>query len=502
MKKVKNTLTSLVPDTLMPDRTGMEMRPPVPKVPAKRKRVLLEYASMFSVDGTPGDIAITEGQLAIFDAIIFNRIFKRIQIVCSTQYGKSLWVALACIILTCILGKSVAIVAPSKEKAKIIMRYFAQYLGENPLFYTKLAKDSRLERLRQEESKERITFNNGGTIFLISADQKNSKKSVEAAMGAGAEVVIGDEYCLIQDATESTIYRMIAGKGKRAAYIKIGNPFYAAPPNSHFLKSWLQIDTYHRIFIDYRQALKEGRYVPEFIDQARSKPLFDILYESLFPDLSVMDADGFRLLVLPEQIKFGMTPELMKEMMAKERAENNGKLKIAPKLGCDIGGGGNWNVFALRWGKFASVVGKNRSNNIMSNVGDIQKLMEEYGVLAEDVNIDDIGIGRGVSDRMKELGHAINAVNVGEAARIDPESFANLKAELCWEARKWCMDEKSRMDRLEEWVQLTWLRYKVLSDKKVQMEDKKKLKERTGASPDFAEAFYLTFAQQPFIGFA
>ena len=60
---------------------------------------------------------------------------------------------------------------------------------------------------------------------------------------------------------------------------------------------------------------------------------------------------------------------------------------------------------------------------------------------------------------------------------------------------------ESLLDKLEEWVQLTWLRYKVLSDRKVQMEEKKKLKERTGASPDFAEAFYLTFAQAAFVGF-
>lgn len=501
----------------------MDMKPPLPTVPKPRKRLLLKYASWFNVDGRRGDEAITEGQVVIFDAIIFAGLFKRVQLVCSTQYGKSLWVALACIVLTCIRGKSVVIVAPSKEKAKIIMRYFIEHLADHPMFYTKLAKDSRLERLRQEENKERITFNNGGTIFLISADQKNSKKSIEAAMGAGAEIVIGDEYCLIEDNTEATIFRMIAGKGKKGAYIKIGNPFYSAPPHSHFLKSWLQIGTYHRIFIDYHQALREGRYMQAFIDQARSKPLFDILYECLFPDLSIMDADGYRLLVTPEHIKFGMTPELILELMKKHEEEYKKKKgtpqeirRIRPKLGCDIGGGGDWNVFVLRFGKFAAVVHRNRSNDTMTNVSDLvgakaagkakedesEGLMQKYGVRADDVNIDDIGIGRGVTDRLKELGYGVNAVNVGETAKIDPDSFANYKAELCWEARKWCLDPETRLDRREEWVQLTWLRYKILSDRKVQMEEKKKLKERTGASPDYAEALYLTFAQQPFIGFA
>jgi hypothetical protein len=478
----------------------MDMRPALPKLSPKQVRLLLEYANLFTVDGATGDKKITYGQLHIFASIIF-RIHKRVQIICLTQYGKSLWVALACLVLTCILGKKVAVVAPSKEKAKIIMRYYIEHLGDNPIFFTKLEKNSRLERLRQEESKDRIMLNNGGGIFVISTDEKNSNKSIESAMGQGAEIVIGDEFCLVGDNTEATIFRMIAGKGPEACYIKIGNPFYSAPPNSHFLKSWLEVNKYHRIFIDYKQAIRERRISQEFISEAKNKPLFDILFECLFPDLSVMDKDGFRLLVLPEQIKFGVTTDIIKAAMQKERDANGGKLIVLPKLGCDIAGGGDKNTRVLRWRKLAAVTGWNRSNDTMSNVTEIEADMTEYGVLASDVNIDDIGIGRGVSDRLKEKGHNVNAVSVGDPARYDPDRFVNLKAELCWEARKWVMDEDSRLDKRDEWVQLTWLKYKVMSDKKVQMESKADLKKRTGSSPDFAEAFYLTFSEEPFIGF-
>lgn len=476
------------------------MKPPLPEMKLKYRKQILELANLFTVAERPGDEVITEGQLHIFGSII-QRKHKRIQIICSTQYGKSLWVALACIILTCIFKKVVVVVAPSKDKAKIIMRYYIEHLGDHAVFYRKLDKESRLERLRQEENKERIMLNNGGGIFVVSADQKNSKKSVEAAMGEGAEIVIGDEFCLIEDNTEATIFRMIAGKGPGACYVKIGNPFYAAPPNSHFLRTWLQPEKYHRIFIDYIQALKEKRYSDEFISEARNKPLFDILFGCLFPDLSVMDADGYRLLVLPDQIKFGVTPEIIVQAMAKAKEANGGKLKIKPKLGCDIGGGGDFNVRVLRWHKMAAVVGTNKSNDTMVNVTEIEQDMEQYGVRASDVNIDDIGIGRGVSDRLKEKGHNINAVSVGDPAIFDPASFANLKAELCWNCRLWVLDPESRLDKRDEWVQLTWLKYKTRSDKQVIMEPKEKLKQRTGQSPDFAEALYLTFAEAPFIGF-
>jgi len=476
------------------------MKPRLPRIKKSERDKLLKLANLFRVDGDSGDKKITYGQLHIFGAIVLRK-HNRVQIVCSTQYGKSLWVALAALILTCVYGKVVVIVAPSKDKAKIIMRYYIEHMADNLMFFGKLEKGSRLEKLRMEENKERIMLNNGGGIFVVSTDEKNSKRSLEAAMGQGAEIVIGDEFCLVSDNTEATIFRMIAGKGEKACYIKIGNPFYSAPPNSHFLRTWLQVGTYHRIFIDYHQAIREGRYFADFINEAKSKPLFDILFECLFPDLSVMDKDGFRLLVLPDQVKFGVTPEILKAAMAKAKEEQGGKLKIRPKLGGDIGGGGDWNVYVVRWNRMACVVRQNKSNDTMTNVSLVQELMEEYGIAMEDVNLDDIGIGRGVSDRLKELGIAINPVNVGEPAIFNPDSFANLKAELCWEARKWVMADDTRVDKRDEWVQLTWLKYKTLSDRKVQMEAKADLKARTGSSPDFAEAFYLTFAEQPFVGF-
>lgn len=467
---------------------------------SRAERIFLQVlARLFKIDDVPADQKITEGQFHIFGSIILRK-HNRVEIICSTQYGKSLWVALACIILTCIYGKVVVVVAPSAEKAKIIMRYYIEHLGDNPLFYTKLEKNTRLERLRQEASKERIMLNNGGGIFIVSTDEKNSSKSVEAAMGQGAEIVINDESCLISDTTEATIFRMIAGKGPDACYIKIGNPFYAAPPNSHFLTTWVG-GTYHRIFIDYRQALKEGRYNQEFIDEARNKPLFDILFGCLFPELDIMDAKGYRLLVTPDKIKFGVTPEIILTAIQKHREENGGVLKIRPKLGCDIGGGGDENTRTLRWGKLAALVGSNKSEDTMVNVSEIIADMETYGIKAEDVNIDDIGIGRGVTDRLKELGHAVNAVSVGDPAVYDKETFSNLKAELCWQAKIWLEDEDSRLDDRPEWVQLTWLKYKVQSDKKIIMEPKSDLKARHKRSPDHAESFYLTFAEKPYIGF-
>lgn len=482
----------------------LDPRPPLPQISSKQRSVLLYLASLFDVHGAPGDQRITEGQLRIFGALVY-RTHNRVQILCSTQYGKSLWVALACLIIACIQGRRVAIVAPSDSKAKIIMRYFINHLGDNALFYGKLEKNTKLERLRQEESKNSIMLNNGGGIFVVSAQQHSAGKSLEAAMGEGAEIVIEDESGLLKDDTEATIFRMIAGKGKEGFYCKIGNPFYSMPPYSHFYTTWHSL-RYLRIFIDYEQALAEGRYQPDFIEEARSKPLFDILYGCEFPSQDVMDKEGYRPVIMTEWLNFGMTPERLLEIIEKDRAkytQPDGRVRLPypVKAGGDIAGGGDRNVYTVRYGMFGCSVSANTSADTMQQVVEVERIAEQFNVRAEDFNIDDVGIGHGVSDRLWERGFHCNRVNVGEAAR-DSETFANLKAELIWACRLWVQNPEHRLDARDEWVELAQLRYKTQSDRRVIMESKEKLRARIGASPDYAESLYLTFAEQPFVGFA
>jgi len=480
----------------------LEPKPALPKIPDLARAPLLHLASKFRIGQLRGDEAITEGQLTIFWALIF-RPATRVEILCSTQYGKSLWVALACIIIACVQGIRVAIVAPSDAKAKIIMRYFIDHLGDSPVFYGKLEKNTRLERLRQEESKERIMLNNGGGIYVISAQQKNAKASIEAAMGEGAKIVIGDEFGLIQDDTEATIFRMIAGQGPEGFYCKIGNPFYSMPPYSHFHKTW-NSTRYLRIFIDYVRALAEGRYTPEFIEESRGKPLFDVLYACEFPAEDTMDRDGYRPLVMSTDLHFGITPDILQGIIEKDLAAAGGdvaKLPHRPKGASDIAGGGDRNTHAVRYGRFACAVGWNRSADTMTNVGEIEAHAARFHVAPTDWAVDDIGIGHGVSDRLHERKFFCTRFNAAAPAR-DTGTFANAKAEACWAMRTWLQHPDSRLDTRDEWLECTWLRYKTQSDRQVIMEPKAKLKLRTGASPDFAEALYMTFADPAFVGFA
>ena len=51
--------------------------------------------------------------------------------------------------------------------------------------------------------------------------------------------------------------------------------------------------------------------------------------------------------------------------------------------------------------------------------------------------------------------------------------------------------------RNDKFRQLATIKYKTSMDKVLRIEPKEELKKRTGKSPDYAEAFMLTFVQGP-----
>lgn len=481
------------------------LKPKLQPIHPAIKEVALNYLKHLKIGEERADETITEGQLQIFTALVF-RLNKYVEIICYTQYGKSLITALALLIISCIQGKLACIIAPSKEKAKLIMRYYIDHLGDHEIFYTQLEKNSKLERLKQEESKERIVLRNGGGVFCLSADQKNSKKSVEAAMGAGAEIVIGDEFCLIEDETEATIFRMITGKkSDDKLYCKIGNPFYSTAPNAHFKKDW-DNPIFHKIFIDAATGIKEGRLNEEELEFAKTKPLFSILYDCEFPAEDEYDKDGYKQLIMSDQINYNKESQkiVIKMIQREKQLIKEGKteeLKKIPKtkLGADIGRGKDFNSYVVRKGNYSFIAGRNQSKDTMVNVNEIEKIMKTYTIKPEDVNIDDTGVGGGVVDRLKELGYGVNGVAFGGSSKS--KEFSNTKAELYWGVGIW-VQAGGQVDENVNWEQMTWIKYKQQTgEKKIIFESKENLRKRMRKSPDDFDSLALTFYEPAFVGF-
>ena len=117
-------------------------------------------------------------------------------------------------------------------------------------------------------------------------------------------------------------------------------------------------------------------------------------------------------------------------------------------------------------------------------------------------NVDVIGVGAGVVDRLKEQEFPVNGINVGESA-IDKEHFANLRAELYWNLRERFKNGEIDLTRIDQIVydrlsgELTSVKFKYTSKGQIQLEAKKDMKKRLGRSPDLADALVLAFAPEP-----
>ena len=120
--------------------------------------------------------------------------------------------------------------------------------------------------------------------------------------------------------------------------------------------------------------------------------------------------------------------------------------------------------------------------------------------------IDEIGLGAGVVDRLKELELPVRGINVAETASAE-EKFVNSRAELWWKGREW-LEKKNTVlplpvrgaDEREDWSaqlaeELVIPKYEYLSSGKIKVESKSDMKKRGHKSPNIADAFILTFAQ-------
>jgi hypothetical protein len=113
------------------------------------------------------------------------------------------------------------------------------------------------------------------------------------------------------------------------------------------------------------------------------------------------------------------------------------------------------------------------------------------------INVDVIGMGSGVVDRLRQFGLPVYGVNVGELPPIASEVYRNVRCELWFKVREWLMTRAVRLvpEDVELQEQLVVPKFKYLPSGKLWVENKDEVNRRTGReSPDLADAFILTFA--------
>ena len=163
-----------------------------------------------------------------------------------------------------------------------------------------------------------------------------------------------------------------------------------------------------------------------------------------------------------------------------------------------------------RYGGDRSALAKRRGQELLEPIKTWsgKDLMELAGIILTEyeavryndrplaIYIDAIGIGAGLADRLKELDLPAISVAVSESASLK-EKFTRLRDELFWLAREWFEGRDVKIPQDDALIQeITGIRYKYLSTGKLKIESKDEMKRRGQRSPDVADSFVLTFADQ------
>lgn len=444
-------------------------------------------AAMYKNDkGEP--IILTDSQDDLFSSVAMRR-NPRIHCMSHTRWGKSMTVGLAALTRVATFPEKWAIIAGTKTKSKIIMDYVINHIFDNEFTRSRfmLDKGDNAESIRRHRNKSHLTFKVGkdpdgrtlyGEVFIGTAAD---------ALGFGAQCIIEDEAALIPTDQHSLVIRMLGDNLNDNFLIKIGNPFN----REHFLTSYHD-PTYKKIVINCYKSLKEGRITEEIIEENRPYSFFKVLYECKFPSADEQDLSGWMYLLKDEDI-------------ANAIARKNQSFGTE-KLGLDVARGGrNFNCWVGRTNNVAQVLLKNHDNDPI-NIGDTTiNFMRDRSIPAENVFVDDTGIGWGITGYLRSKGAHINPVNFGYAAEKDvnernkpiPSDYINVRAEVYAGkegVQTWIKQTGQLVDH-KDWKELLDIRYKKNSQGKTQIEPKDDMRKRGVESPDVADALALTFAK-------
>lgn len=169
-----------------------------------------------------------------------------------------------------------------------------------------------------------------------------------------------------------------------------------------------------------------------------------------------------------------------------------------------------WGVDVARFGDDSSALAKRRGNHQLEPVREWwgKDTMQTAGIVKAEydaatikpvaINIDVIGIGSGVVDRLKELGLPAIGVNVAETEAVNDRAerqFNRQRDELWWRGREWLEARDCKFaDDDETIAELTTATYSILSNGLIKVEGKDEMKARGVKSPNRADAWLLTFA--------
>lgn len=441
---------------------------------------------------------MTQGQIELFRAI-YEKSDPRIQFDCYTQYGKSDVVSMAVLLRCATFQEKFIILGATKDKANIIMGKLIKHIFENDYTLSKFQVDEgeSLDFIRRSRAKDNITFkvddNAIGQVITLSADaRRKSNDAGDILIGHGGQNLIIDDAALVQDKIYGKALRMLGGH-KENFLLKITNSF----GRNHAFRS-RNDPKFKKFIIDFKQGIAEGRITPEFIEEMRETldpVMFGILYECVYPPSDMVEDGGWMALLTPEQVE-----------EAQKRAPEIQSIGTK-KLGVDVAESTNLNAFVSRTDNIMQVEETTIEKDLMKTAERVIGMASEQRILANNIWIDAVAVGSGVYARIKQMGLEINPFKGGEKPTertkeqllLDPIEYYNMRAEVYWKFRMWVLHGGALRPH-KDWQQLSKIKYRVTSDKKIQIMSKEEMRARgdlaASESTDVPDAGSMTFIER------
>lgn len=321
---------------------------------------------------------------------------------------------------------------------------------------------------------DRIVLKSSPEASFVSA-RTSSKEKPEALAGVHSNNVL-----LIVDeasAVEEAVFESAAGSmsGHNATTVLIGNPTRS---------SGLFYKTHHELATEWKtmhvSCVTSPRVTEDFVKQIKDT----------YGELS----NAFRVRVLGEfplaDDDTLIPAELVDAAMRRDILHDTNEpilFGVDPaRFGDDAA------VLCVRQGNVVLHFRSWRGLDLMSLCGAIVNEAEQFK--PEEINVDSIGLGAGLADRLRELGLPVRDVNVSEVSALNPKAN-RLRDELWVSVRDFLAQRACRLPNEENLrADLVTPKYNFTSSGKLQVESKGEMKKRLRRSPDYADALALTFA--------
>jgi len=315
---------------------------------------------------------------------------------------------------------------------------------------------------------------------------------------AQSTMVIIDEACGVSEEIDTAVDSILSGDHSRL--LRIGNPTNAATPfglafrqqrGKRFAISAFDTPNFTNAGITI-DDIRAGSWQAKAAAQALAEP--NLINPQWVAEKHRYWGETSPLFLSRILAEFPTGGESMVfDIPSLEAAQEQQTDRDSPLVfGVDVARqGADETVVALRSGDSVRILAAWNGHDTMTTTGRIIELARQHK--PQRIHVDEIGLGAGVLDRLRELSQPAYGINVAKPAR-DTDRFENSRAELFWNLR----------ERIEEQAlclapdallveQLAAIRYEFTSRGRIKLESKANM----GASPDRADAVALAFAPVP-----